>query len=54
MNSHQLLLFDHCGICLRLEAFDAPGHHACSVALDRWWNDEYIEQLIELQKGQAQ
>ncbi|TDZ87352.1 hypothetical protein DE4585_00344 [Mycobacteroides salmoniphilum] len=57
MKAHQLPLFDHCGVCFRLEAFDAPAHHACGVALDRWIRDDNLDFLLtelELQKGQAQ
>lgn len=55
MNAYQLELYEPCGVCSGLIAYDqVDSHRACGVALDRWWTDEYIDQLIELRKGQAQ
>ncbi|WP_165614001.1 hypothetical protein [Mycobacteroides chelonae] len=55
MNAHQLLLFEPCGVCSGLVAYNQDdAHRACITALDRWIRDDNLDYLIELQKGQAQ
>lgn len=55
MNGYQLPLYEPCGVCSALVAFNSTRRHrACDEALDRWIRPDNVGYLTELlQKGQA-
>lgn len=55
MNGYQLPLYEPCGVCSGLVAYDRPdAHRACITAIDRWIRDDNLDFLMKLQKGQVQ
>lgn len=55
MTAYQLPLYEPCGVCSGLVAYDQDdAHRACITALDRWIRPDNLDYLMELQqKGQA-
>lgn len=55
MNGYQLPLYEPCGVCSGLVAYNRHNaHRACITAISRWIRPDNVDYLMELQrKGQG-